>query len=60
MEVGLLINFGGRSLQFKRVHNNGCSKIRQSFLIRRNPRFIQEKINLKLISYLCAHGDSTP
>ncbi|GAA4461087.1 GxxExxY protein [Nemorincola caseinilytica] len=22
MEVGLLINFGGRSLQFKRVHNN--------------------------------------
>ncbi|HMH31799.1 MAG TPA: GxxExxY protein [Puia sp.] len=22
MKVGLLINFGGRSLQFKRVHNN--------------------------------------
>ena len=22
MEVGLLINFGGKSLQFKRVHNN--------------------------------------
>jgi GxxExxY protein len=22
MEIGLLINFGGRSLQFKRVHNN--------------------------------------
>ena len=22
MEVGLLINFGTRSLQFKRVHNN--------------------------------------
>ena len=22
MEVGLLINFGSRSLQFKRVHNN--------------------------------------
>mgnify|MGYP002777384375 FL=1 len=25
MEVGLLINFGGRSLQFKRVHNNKLS-----------------------------------
>jgi len=23
MDVGLLINFGARSLQFKRVHNNG-------------------------------------
>lgn len=22
MEIGLLINFGARSLQFKRVHNN--------------------------------------
>ena len=22
MEIGLLINFGSRSLQFKRVHNN--------------------------------------
>ena len=22
MEVGLLINFGGKSLEFKRVHNN--------------------------------------
>lgn len=23
MEIGLLINFGSKSLQFKRVHNNG-------------------------------------
>lgn len=23
MKVGLLINFGGKSLEFKRVHNNG-------------------------------------
>jgi hypothetical protein len=22
MEIGLLINFGGKSLEFKRVHNN--------------------------------------
>ena len=22
MEIGLLINFGSRSLQFKRIHNN--------------------------------------
>ena len=29
MEVGLLINFGGKSLQFKRVHNN---KILQSLI----------------------------
>jgi GxxExxY protein len=28
MEVGLLINFGGRSLQFKRVHNNKLTEIR--------------------------------
>jgi GxxExxY protein len=26
MEVGLLINFGARSLQFKRVHNNKMSE----------------------------------
>jgi len=25
MDIGLLINFGGRSLQFKRVHNNKIS-----------------------------------
>ena len=24
MEIGLLINFGARSLEFKRVHNNKC------------------------------------
>lgn len=28
MEVGLLINFGARSLQFKRVHNNKLTDIR--------------------------------
>ncbi|HVS94785.1 MAG TPA: GxxExxY protein [Mucilaginibacter sp.] len=28
MEVGLLINFGSRSLQFKRVHNNKLTEIR--------------------------------
>ena len=27
MDVGLLINFGARSLQFKRVHNNGWTMI---------------------------------
>lgn len=26
MEIGLLINFGSRSLQFKRVHNNKLSR----------------------------------
>ncbi|MAO65961.1 MAG: GxxExxY protein [Balneola sp.] len=26
LEVGLLINFGGRSLEFKRVHNNKKSR----------------------------------
>ena len=26
MEIGLLINFGGKSLQFKRVHNNKIIK----------------------------------
>ena len=26
MEIGLLINFGAKSLQFKRVHNNNNSK----------------------------------
>jgi GxxExxY protein len=26
MEIGLLINFGARSLQFKRVHNNKIAK----------------------------------
>jgi GxxExxY protein len=25
MEIGLLINFGAKSLQFKRVHNNGLN-----------------------------------
>jgi GxxExxY protein len=29
MEVGLLINFGSKSLQFKRVHNNSYNKINQ-------------------------------
>jgi GxxExxY protein len=24
MEIGLLINFGAKSLEFKRVHNNKC------------------------------------
>ncbi|MEZ5172101.1 MAG: GxxExxY protein [Bacteroidia bacterium] len=35
LEIGLLINFGSKSLQFKRVHNN---KIKQS-RIKHNPRF---------------------
>jgi hypothetical protein len=26
MEIGLLINFGAKSLQFKRVHNNALIK----------------------------------
>jgi hypothetical protein len=26
MSIGLLINFGARSLEFKRVHNNKLSK----------------------------------
>ncbi|GJM32387.1 MAG: hypothetical protein DHS20C18_13880 [Saprospiraceae bacterium] len=30
LDIGLLINFGAKSLQFKRVHNNNNSKIRQS------------------------------
>lgn len=27
MEIGLLINFGSKSLQFKRVHNNSLIKV---------------------------------
>lgn len=27
MEIGLLINFGAKSLQFKRVHNNKILKL---------------------------------
>lgn len=30
LEIGLLINFGSKSLQFKRVHNNNPKKIKQS------------------------------
>ncbi len=30
MEIGLLINFGARSLEFKRVHNNKLPESRQS------------------------------
>lgn len=26
LEIGLLLNFGSKSLQFKRVHNNNLSK----------------------------------
>lgn len=29
MQIGLLINFGSKSLQFKRVHNNSYNKINQ-------------------------------
>lgn len=33
MEIGLLINFGSKSMQFKRVHNNkminDCTKANQ-------------------------------
>ncbi len=29
LEIGLLINFGSKSLQFKRVHNNNPKKIKQ-------------------------------
>ncbi len=43
MEIGLLINFGAKSLQFKRVHNNNNlnrdlldSKDSKDFLIRKN------------------------
>lgn len=28
LEIGLLINFGAKSLQFKRVHNNNLNKIK--------------------------------
>ena len=35
-EIGLLINFGGKSLQFKRVHNNKLL-LNQANLNQRNP-----------------------
>jgi GxxExxY protein len=31
MEIGLLINFGAKSLQFKRVHNNNNTSYRDQY-----------------------------